>query len=229
MEQDKIAKFITECRKEKGLTQAQLAEKLGVSNKSISKWENARCMPDLSLFEPICNEFGITITELLSGERLSKEKKVEEMDKKMFIILKNVLKRIMTILKILVLFIFFLILLFIIYIALEHYKSQKIYLKSEDFKVSLCEGEGYFSSYINIDVIANDGYSVLKDIVIDETNNSIYIKAYRERRDYKHPELMSNFQGAVLINKKKNTNYKIYINSDILYDENMKLEKCTYD
>ena len=50
MNQEKIGKFISELRKERGLTQEQLAEILHVSNKSISKWENSRCMPDLSLF-----------------------------------------------------------------------------------------------------------------------------------------------------------------------------------
>ena len=52
MEQDKIGRFIAECRKKQKLTQAQLAEKLGVTSKSISRWENGKTMPDVSLFEP---------------------------------------------------------------------------------------------------------------------------------------------------------------------------------
>ena len=73
MNQEKIGKFISICRKEKNLTQQELAEKLGVTDKSIGNWENARCMPDLSLFKPLCDELGITINELLSGERIEKE------------------------------------------------------------------------------------------------------------------------------------------------------------
>lgn len=70
MNQDKIGKFIAYCRKNKNLTQQQLAEKIGVSNRSVSKWENGKCMPDLSLFKPLCELLDITINELLSGEKI---------------------------------------------------------------------------------------------------------------------------------------------------------------
>ena len=73
MNQEKIGKFILEMRKKKNLTQAELAEKLGVSEKSVSNWENARCMPDLSLFKPLCDILDITINDLMSGEKISKE------------------------------------------------------------------------------------------------------------------------------------------------------------
>ena len=78
MNQEKIGKFIHNCRKEKKLTQASLAEKLGVSEKSISNWENGRNMPDLSLFKPLCEELGISINELLSGEKITKEQYQEK-------------------------------------------------------------------------------------------------------------------------------------------------------
>ena len=55
-------------RKEKNLTQEQLAEKLGISNKTISKWENGKCMPDYNIVKPLCQELDITITELMDGE-----------------------------------------------------------------------------------------------------------------------------------------------------------------
>ena len=74
MDQEKIGKFIAECRKEKKLTQEQLAEKLGVSNRSISSWENGKTMPDISLFEPLCEELNISINELLKGQRLNDKK-----------------------------------------------------------------------------------------------------------------------------------------------------------
>ena len=73
MNQEKIGKFISELRKEKNMTQEQLAEKLGISNKSVSRWENGKTMPDYSLLSDICNEFDITINELLSGEKIEKE------------------------------------------------------------------------------------------------------------------------------------------------------------
>ena len=64
MDQEKIGKFIAKCRKQRKMTQAELGEKLGVTEKSISNWENGRNMPDLSLFKPLCNELNITINEL---------------------------------------------------------------------------------------------------------------------------------------------------------------------
>ena len=73
MNQEKIGKFIKESRKKVGLTQEELAEKLGVTNRSVSKWENAKCMPDLSLFKSLCQELHISINELLEGENLKKE------------------------------------------------------------------------------------------------------------------------------------------------------------
>lgn len=80
MDQIKIGRFIADCRKSKKLTQVQFAEKLGVTDRSVSKWENGRCLPDLSLFEPLCKELDITINELLSGERIDKEHYQEKLE-----------------------------------------------------------------------------------------------------------------------------------------------------
>lgn len=68
MNQKQIGNFIAQKRKEKNLTQMQLAEILGVSNKTISKWENGNCMPDYSVIKPLCDELEITISELMAGE-----------------------------------------------------------------------------------------------------------------------------------------------------------------
>ncbi|MBR4618188.1 MAG: DUF4825 domain-containing protein [Bacilli bacterium] len=80
MNQEKIGKFIAKCRKDKKMTQSDLAEKLGVTDKSIGNWENGRNMPDLSLFKPLCEELDITINELLSGEKLKKEEYQEKLE-----------------------------------------------------------------------------------------------------------------------------------------------------
>ncbi|MGL6197446.1 MAG: helix-turn-helix transcriptional regulator [Lachnospiraceae bacterium] len=71
MDQIKIGKFIAELRKEKKLSQAKLGVKLGVTNKTISRWENGNYMPDISLMLVISQEFEININELISGERLN--------------------------------------------------------------------------------------------------------------------------------------------------------------
>lgn len=68
MNQLVIGKFISQKRKEKNLTQEQLAEKLGVSNKTISKWETGKCMPDYSIIKDLCEKLDITVAELMDGE-----------------------------------------------------------------------------------------------------------------------------------------------------------------
>ena len=74
MDQLKIGKFIAECRKQKNLTQMQLAEKLGITDKAISKWERSIAMPDSSIMLELCDILGISVNELLSGEKISMEK-----------------------------------------------------------------------------------------------------------------------------------------------------------
>ena len=81
MDQICIGKFIAEERKKKGYTQRQLSEKLGISDKTISKWERGNGFPEVSLLLPLCEELDITVNELLSGKRVSEEdyrKKAEE-------------------------------------------------------------------------------------------------------------------------------------------------------
>ena len=73
MNQEKIGKFIAECRKEKNLTQLQLAEKLNISNRAVSKWETGKSCPDVSIMMELCDILGISVNELLSGERIIME------------------------------------------------------------------------------------------------------------------------------------------------------------
>ena len=71
MDQIKIGKFIKECRNKNNLTQNELAEKLGITDRAVSKWENGRAMPDSSLMLDLCKELKITVNDLLSGEVVS--------------------------------------------------------------------------------------------------------------------------------------------------------------
>lgn len=68
MNQLATGKFISQKRREKNLTQEQLAEKLGVTNKTISKWETGKCMPDYAIVKNLCEELEITLAELMDGE-----------------------------------------------------------------------------------------------------------------------------------------------------------------
>lgn len=81
MDQIKIGRFIKQKRKEKGMTQSKLAEKLGVTDRAISKWENGNCMPDSGIIADLCKILNVTINDLFSGEVVDmkdNEKKLEE-------------------------------------------------------------------------------------------------------------------------------------------------------
>ena len=78
MNQEKIGNFIKSLRKEKNMTQNELALKLGVTDKAISKWENGRGLPDLSLIKDVSDILGVTVNELLTGEKLDSKEEVFE-------------------------------------------------------------------------------------------------------------------------------------------------------
>ncbi|MCM1124104.1 MAG: helix-turn-helix domain-containing protein [Eubacterium sp.] len=89
MNQEKIGSFIAAARKEKNLTQAQLAEKLGVSNKTVSRWETGKNMPDYAILEELTTELGITVYELIRGEKIIKEDIIREYDHNLVSVLKE--------------------------------------------------------------------------------------------------------------------------------------------
>ncbi len=80
MDQEKIGKFIQKLRKEKELTQQELANKLNVTDRAVSKWETGRGLPDLSIIKTLCEELDISINELLSGEKLNKKEYNEKLE-----------------------------------------------------------------------------------------------------------------------------------------------------
>lgn len=81
MNQLQIGKFISACRKERSLTQVQLAEKLGITNRAISKWETGNSIPDASIMIELCEILNISVNELLCGKRLNEEEKRMESEK----------------------------------------------------------------------------------------------------------------------------------------------------
>lgn len=93
MDQKKIGSFIAERRKNNGWTQSQLAEKLGITDKAVSKWECGRSMPDLSLFGSLCDLLQITLNELLLGELIDDEHLKEKTDQVLFKVVANWLGR----------------------------------------------------------------------------------------------------------------------------------------
>ena len=89
MDQYKIGRFIAECRKEAGLTQMQLAEKLNITDRAVSKWENGKSMPDSSIMLDLCSELQISVNELLTGERIPMDNKNENNEKLLLEIIKQ--------------------------------------------------------------------------------------------------------------------------------------------
>ena len=82
MDQIKIGRFIAEIRKSVGLTQMKLAEKLNITDRAVSKWENGKSLPDSSIMIELCDELGITVNDLLSGEVVTMENNKKEMEKR---------------------------------------------------------------------------------------------------------------------------------------------------
>lgn len=80
MDQEKIGKFISIKRKEKGITQSELAELLGISDRAISKWENGNCLPDASNMQELCKILNIIINDLFSGEVVDMEDNVKRLE-----------------------------------------------------------------------------------------------------------------------------------------------------
>ncbi|NYB74996.1 helix-turn-helix transcriptional regulator [Sedimentibacter hydroxybenzoicus DSM 7310] len=93
MNQEKIGNFIASCRKEQGMTQVQFAEKLGITNKSVSKWETGRCLPDASLFKDICLLLNISLNELFAGERIAAENNEQKFEENLISITTEYQKR----------------------------------------------------------------------------------------------------------------------------------------
>lgn len=89
MDGEKIGKFISVLRKEKNMTQLDVAERLGVSDKSVSKWERGINLPDPSLYMDLCKILGITLNELFMGERINNDSFKEKADDNLLVALEN--------------------------------------------------------------------------------------------------------------------------------------------
>lgn len=153
MDLRKIGKFISEVRNEQGLTQKELSEKLGVGDKTISKWERGVNAPDISILQKLCKELDISVVELLNGERTENHKN-NEVDFIKFYILKskNKLISFFTVIILLV------ILIFIYVYDLSNYNKYEVYsVSSSDANYSL-DGHVILNNEKNIIFISNIEY-----------------------------------------------------------------------
>ena len=140
MNQEKIGLFIAKMRKKKNLTQQELANKLGVTDKAISNWENGRRMPDVSLYKDLCKELDISLNELINGEIEPKEMTRESIDNTIIKTLnynEENKKKLNKIIKILILVLCFL----VVFIGVSYYSYRKRYPKIDIYKISIVENQ----------------------------------------------------------------------------------------
>lgn len=160
MNQEKIGKFISERRKIKKLTQSELGSILGVSDKSVSKWENGKCMPDLSLFPELCSALDITINDLMSGKIVDDKEYIKTLEENIVKYADTIKKQRRKKIKIVIGFI--LLFLFSIwgYIIYNHYSEETIIYKEGFMNCNIFNKELIFG--INGTSILNEYHTVKK-------------------------------------------------------------------
>lgn len=181
MDQVKIGNYIAEKRKDLGMTQMQLAEKLGMSDKSVSKWERGVCLPDVSVYESLCKNLGISINEFLAGEDLKDNEIIVQSERNIISIMRDSklrrvwMKRALAFLLCLVLILATSLMWLIYREGLLNRNYIKQYdEESEEYqnRTMLAEAEGISAR--------------LYDYSANDTFNIIYIKVY----EYKHGKLV---------------------------------------
>jgi len=253
MNQEKIGKFIAELRKKSNLTQQELADKLGITDRAVSHWENGRSMPDVSLFQKLCEILNISVNELIIGEKISKDKLITKSDENIINTLndnkrvKNKSK------KIIIILIIGIIVLFIILILNSNNEYPHIDLYNFDVKVSDSEKSSKLIKKLSIDSRNIYYYGIdnalfcnkeefcynLKDALI---HNQIFLaefKQYLEKQvNYNNYQVMRFYDGGTSVFKKSgflvmycNTlagNKDIYIGNTEMLD-GLKGEYCGHD
>jgi len=214
MNQQKIGNFILELRKGKNMTQQELADKIGVTDKAISKWENGRGMPDLSLMKPLCTVLEITINELISGERINKTEYLEKANENILRTINYTDKKINKIKFIFKISIGFILLIFITLVTLFIIDMSRIKNNEPVF----------FSTW---------GYSYAPAIDLHEEEIEIAIKEYlveksdKESTHHENEKGFVSFRTYLLEEKVKNSYYNIYawVLEEKYYAENNEIKK----
>lgn len=202
MDQVKIGRFIQERRKEKNITQQELAEKLGVTDRSVSNWENGKNMPDVSLYKELCDELDISVNELISGEKLNDEQHRKKADENVVRSIKkiNKEKKIKIMLITLVIISLIIIISYIIYSNIQLIEVPMKY----DSRVMKChiESDKVFYSFQS---------SLLHPIIIDATIDNqhvIILSAELANYNKKHYNF-EVYQNMANLNDKKQSIYRI--------------------
>ena len=177
MNQDKIGKFIAKKRKEKNLTQIQFAEKLGVSDRSVSNWENGKNMPDMSLFPIISKELNITINDLMSGEIVEKKEYQQKFEENIIYTIDKKVKKENRLLKIILLTLFIIFFVLVMFVSIE-----SIYMKSNINSYPLIQ-KNYYD-----DIHVNDNQYFERTIY----SYGFYVKYFYKSKNPDKPMMISN-------------------------------------
>lgn len=180
MDNIKIGNFIAETRKKLGLTQLQLAEKLSISDRAVSKWERGKGLPDVSLMLPLCEILQINVNDLLAGEVLNEDNYPEKSEDNMIDVLSKS-KKLVRILIVFLISVLYAISLLVSFVVSNRFTSQEYFHYSEALNIfidnelkNLSEGKESLSDF-KYDLKAeceNEEYP-LSVIVSDENNNEV--------------------------------------------------------
>ena len=217
MNQEKIGKFIAECRKEKSLTQVQLAEKLNMSYKSISKWETGRGMPDSSVMLELCNYLGISVNELLSGEHLNEQEYQEKANENIISIAKESDKNRKIKNRIIVVMVAIFLFLLLIFVANIFYKNIETNVKF-DGRLIECkiENDNIICSFNCSSLVTLSSQTVNTD---KETLIFISGKMLLQNKIHSHFETWDSMAQL-------NSGHNSHFNSEITINKNTDIKNC---
>lgn len=217
MNQEKIGKFIAECRKEKNLTQVQLAEKLNMSYKSISKWETGRGMPDSSIMLELCNYLGISVNELLSGEHLKEQEYQEKANENIISIAKESDKNRKIKNRIIVVIVAIFLCLLLIFIINIAYKNIETNVKYDDRLIECkIENDNIICSFNGSSLVTLYSQKVNTD---KETLIFINGKMLLQNKIYSHFETWDSMAQL-------NSGDNFHFNSEIIINKNTDIKNC---
>lgn len=223
MDQEKIGKFISKLRKEKNLTQEEFAEKLGVTGKSVSRWENGKCMPDLSLLIPISKELGITVNELISGEHIEKKDYQEHMEYNFINTLIMLKKKSLNVVKGVLVVMAILCFAGLSFILIKEYKQSPVYLAYDEIDFKICN---YNDKYYKMTIKTNFDDLGLR-VETKKTDDTLILKTYRTREENGNEDLLSNYGYSIQLLEKNIE--KVYYDSKLLWDNSVSVDKCKND
>ncbi len=191
MDNVKIGKFISETRKNLGLTQLQLAEKLSISDRAVSKWERGKGLPDVSIMLPLCKILQINVNDLLSGEILNEQNYPEKSEDNMIEVLSKS-KKLVRILIIFLMSVLYVISLLVSFIVCNRYTSNEYFHYSEqlngfiDYELkNLSENKESLSDFKeDLEAECGNEEFLLSAIVLDANGNEIINSAKTENYDY---------------------------------------------